>query len=331
MHFRFSDDQFELAGALRDLLRRELAPTELRRVWDEGTGHDPRLWQHLAEMGVLSVLLPEPDGGLGGSMVDAVLLLEELGRAAAPGPVLETIVLGATVLAGTDRAKRLAAGDLTVTAALMDERLVPHRGSDLAVMSIAGDVVLADVDALGLSPVDGLDGGRLLGELPEQAGVSAVERLDTDIGALRDLGAASTAAFLLGLSSRMIDLAAGYARDRRQFGQPIGAFQAVKHLMANALLQVEFARPAVYAAAWSISTDQPTRRRDVSMAKCLASEAAQHAARAALQVHGAIGYTWECDLHLFMKKAWALAPAWGGPSYHRRVVGDAVLGPRSPA
>jgi alkylation response protein AidB-like acyl-CoA dehydrogenase len=126
----------------------------------------------------------------------------------------------------------------------------------------------------------------------------------------------------------MLAIAGDYARDRRQFGQPIGAFQAVKHLMADALLKVEFARPAIYRAAWSFANDTPDRARDVSMAKSLASDAALKAARSALQVHGAIGYTWECDLQLYMKKAWALAPAWGSASSHRRRVADAVLGPR---
>jgi alkylation response protein AidB-like acyl-CoA dehydrogenase len=126
----------------------------------------------------------------------------------------------------------------------------------------------------------------------------------------------------------MLAIAGDYARDRRQFGQPIGAFQAVKHLMANALLQVEFARPAIYRAAWSYANNSPDRTRDVSMAKALISEATQKAARSALQVHGAIGYTWECDLQLFMKKAWALAPAWGNATLHRRRVADALLGSR---
>jgi alkylation response protein AidB-like acyl-CoA dehydrogenase len=113
----------------------------------------------------------------------------------------------------------------------------------------------------------------------------------------------------------------------RQFGQPIGAFQAVKHLMADALLQVEFARPAIHCAAWSYATDQPERGRDVSMAKALISDAAQQAARSALQVHGAIGYTWECDVQLFMKKTWALIPAWGNATTRRRVA-DTILGKR---
>ena len=123
----------------------------------------------------------------------------------------------------------------------------------------------------------------------------------------------------------MVEIAAEYAREREQYGRPIGTNQAVKHLLADALLKVEFAKPAVYRAAWSIAEGEPTRARDVSMAKVLASDAAYRASRSAMQVHGAIGYTWEHDLQLCMKKAWALQRAWGSATYHRRRVADAVL------
>ena len=123
----------------------------------------------------------------------------------------------------------------------------------------------------------------------------------------------------------MIGLGAAYAQERRQFGHAIGSFQAVKHLLAGAQVKLEFARPLVYAAAWSLDADTPERSRAASAAKASASEAATEAARVALQVHGAIGYTWECDLHLFMKRAWALAEAWGSAAQHRRQVLDSLV------
>jgi alkylation response protein AidB-like acyl-CoA dehydrogenase len=130
----------------------------------------------------------------------------------------------------------------------------------------------------------------------------------------------ATAAELLGLTGRMITLAADYAKERHQFGQPIGGFQAVKHLLAGAQVKLEFARPVVYGAAWAIDTGDPTATRAASTAKAGASDAATEAARVALQVHGAIGYTWECDLHLFLKRAWALSEAWGSAADHRASV-----------
>jgi alkylation response protein AidB-like acyl-CoA dehydrogenase len=130
----------------------------------------------------------------------------------------------------------------------------------------------------------------------------------------------ATAAELLGLSERMITMAADYAKERHQFGRPIGGFQAVKHLLAGAQVKLEFARPLVYGAAWALDEDVPTASRASSTAKAYASDAATEAARVALQVHGAIGYTWECDLHLFLKRAWALSEAWGSAADHRAAV-----------
>jgi len=143
---------------------------------------------------------------------------------------------------------------------------------------------------------------------------------------LADRAAAGTAALLIGLADRMLAMAAAYAKERQQFGKPIGSFQAVKHLLANARVALEFARPATYRAAWSLATAQPTLSHDASMAKAMASDAADQAARVALQVHGAIGYTWECDLHFFMKRTWALSRAWGDAATHRRLVLAYALG-----
>ena len=331
MKFSFDADQLEMAAGLREMLQREFTASHLRAVWDAGTGHDPVLWSRLAEMGVLGMMVAEADGGWGGGFVDSVLLLEELGRAAVPGAVLETMTVGAIATEGTGRAAAVAAGASPVTAALMGEPHVPHVDSAAIVITAddSGLVRLFDREQLTTVEIEGIDGGRRLSTIsPTEAGDVAGEVVAVDRAELLDAGSLGAAAYLLGLSSRMLAIAGDYARDRKQFGQPIGAFQAVKHLMADALLQVEFARPAIYRAAWSFSLDTPDRARDVSMAKALVSDAALKAARSALQVHGAIGYTWECDLQMFMKKAWALAPAWGGATHHRRRVADAILGPR---
>jgi alkylation response protein AidB-like acyl-CoA dehydrogenase len=136
-----------------------------------------------------------------------------------------------------------------------------------------------------------------------------------------------TAAQLVGLARRMIDLTVDYTKERTQFGVPIGSFQAVKHHLADARIALEFARPLVYRAAWSVAEGEPGRPVDVSMAKAQASDAAMLAARHALQCHGAMGYSFEYDLHLYMKRAWALAAAWGDAAWHRARVGRAILGP----
>jgi alkylation response protein AidB-like acyl-CoA dehydrogenase len=309
MRFAFTDDQTLFADGLRDLLAKECTPARVRAAWDDGTGHDAALWGHLAEMGVFGMLVPEAAGGLGGTEVDLVLLLEELGRAAAPGPVLESAAVVAPAL-----------GDAAVvgTAALDGSPYVPHAHVASVVLVPGGMLRLDDAT---LTPVDGIDGGRRLFTVEG----AAVEPLDYDEELAFDRGALATAAYLVGLGERMIDVAAEYARQREQYGRPIGVNQAVKHLLADALLKVEFAKPAVYRAAWSVAKRAPTRSRDVSMAKAFASDAAYRSSRSAMQVHGAIGYTWEADLQLWMKKAWALQRAWGDATFHRRRVADAVL------
>lgn len=313
MRFSFSSDQRDLAEGLRQMLSGICTAERVRSVWDGGTGHDPELWAQLAEMGVFSMLVPGAAGGMSGDEVDVVLMAEQLGWFAVPGPVLETMCVVAPLL------PEVTDGSVVAACALDDSPYVAH--------AAVADVVLTPSGCLrGFSsePVESIDGGRLLGRVRG----GSVSPADVDVELARDRAALAAAAALVGVSGRMIDIAGEYARARHQFGQPIGAFQAVKHHMANALLQVEFARPAVYRAAWSVATGSSTRARDVSMAKALASDAGAATAKATLQVHGAIGYTWECDLQLFMKKAWALAGAYGGAKYHRRRVADAVLGPR---
>ncbi len=173
----------------------------------------------------------------------------------------------------------------------------------------------ADVGSLSWAPTD----ATLLLD-----GTPARERL----GDLADRGALATAAALVGLADTMITMGADYARQRVQFGRPIGSFQADKHLLADARVKLEFARPALYRAAWSIATLQPERSHDASMAKAMAADAAELAARVSLQVHGAIGYTWECDLQLFMKRAWWLSSACGdAPTHRARVLAAALAAP----
>ena len=308
MRFAFTDDQKLFAEGLRDLLDKECTPAHVRAAWDDGAGHDFTLWNHLAEMGVFGMLVPERAGGLGGTEVDLVLLLEELGRAAAPGPVLETAAVVAPALGD---------GATVGTAVLDGSPYVPH--AHVASLALVPGGLLR-TDGASLTAVDAIDGGRRLFTVD-----GPVEPYDYDEALAFDRGALAAAAYLVGLSARMIDVAAEYARQREQYGRPIGVNQAVKHLLADALLKVEFAKPAVYRAAWSVAEGEPTRARDVSMAKAFASDAAYRSSRSAMQVHGAIGYTWEADLQLWMKKAWALQRAWGDATFHRRRVAEAVL------
>ena len=253
MRFAFTDDQQLFADGLRDLLAKECTPAHVRAAWEEGTGHDAALWSRLGEMGVLGVLVPEEQGGFGGTDVDLVLLLEELGKAAAPGPIVEHTAVVAPALAGTDLAGGLADGSLIATAALDGSPYVPH-AQVADIVLVPGGV--ARTDGATLTDVDGIDQGRRIFVVDGMT----VEPVAFDADLAFDRGALASAAFLVGLSERMIEVAAEYARQREQYGKPIGAYQAVKHLLADALQKVEFAKPAVYRAAWSISVDEPHAR-----------------------------------------------------------------------
>ena len=208
-------------------------------------------------------------------------------------------------------------------------------GADLFVLAREGsgpgepELHVVDAGAVSVEPIASLDPTRRLG-IPHWRPTTGTRVLAGAAAAaalrhLADRAAVATGAELLGLSERMITLAAEYAKERRQFGKPIGSFQAVKHLLAGARVRLEFARPVVYGAAWAVDHSTPDASRAASVAKAYASESALEAARVSLQVHGAIGYTWECDLHLFLKRAWALAEAWGSAADHRALVLESLL------
>lgn len=321
MQFSFTSDQRLFAESLRELLANECPPSVVRTVWDNGTGHAPELWSQLADMGVLSLLVSENHGGMSGSFVDAILLFQELGRAAVPGPVLEHMVIAAPALASTSWGSALIDGTCVATAWVDTGPYVAHAA--VSQLLVRTDHVLTN---FAMEEIHGVDGGRRLSV------VTGGESTPVDLSVLGNSGvsaedrlALAAAAYLIGLAERMIDMAAEYARQREQFGKPIGSFQAVKHLMSDALLRVEFAKAPTYRAAWSLATASATAARDISMAKALAGEAAYRASRSSMQVFGGIGYTWEADLQLWMKKAWALMRAFGDSHSHRRRVAVSVL------
>jgi alkylation response protein AidB-like acyl-CoA dehydrogenase len=310
MRFAFTDDQLELRDAVRGFLEKECPPSVVRDAWTNDTGRSA-LWAKLGELGVLGVLAPEGRGGLEGSFLDLVLLLEETGRAALPEPIVEH---AAVALPALDDPGPAAAGEVTVSVGLPGSKVVPYADS--------ADVVFLDDqefarDALTLERCDSVDGSRRL--FMVGWGPFAMK------GEWFERGALGTAAQLLGLGQQLLDVTVEYAKQRHQFGAPIGSFQAVKHKLADVRLALEFARPVVYRAAHSVAHDDEDRSVHVSMAKAYASDAALLAAHHALQVHGAIGYSYEHDLHLWMKRAWALAASWGDAAWHRDRIGRAIL------
>jgi alkylation response protein AidB-like acyl-CoA dehydrogenase len=334
VRFAFTEDQLAFRDAVRELLANECAPSVVRDAWGNTTGRTEDAWAHLGDMGVLGLLADEAAGGLGLSDLDLVLILEETGYVALPEPIVEHAAVGVPLLAsaGHDAAAAAATGAITITTALANQGPTAYADGAAYVLVERSDGVHAvEPVAAGLAARGGaVDGSRRLFTV-DRAGVGAglapvVARREGAALAF-DRGVLGTAAQLVGLTRRMIDLTVEYTKERSQFGVPIGSFQAVKHHLADARIALEFARPLVYRAAWSVAQGAPSRAADVSMAKARASEAALVTARQALQCHGAIGYSFEYDLHLYMKRAWALAGAWGDAAWHRARVGRAILGP----
>ncbi len=351
MRFAFSDDQLLFRDTVRDLLAKECQPEQVRFAWVDDDGRLVEVWEALAEMGVLGVQVPEAHGGLGLDEIDLVLLLEETGRVALPDPIVETAAVAAPLLAEAvgrgrpaeptttvggaslaDWLARVAGGQAVVAVALDDSPLVSHGADADLLLARRADRLVAVPGGLveGVAQAS-VDGARTLAAVswsPADEVVLAEPGVaQALIERALDRAALGTAAQLLGLGQRLLDLTVGYVKERTQFGVPIGSFQAVKHHLADALLALEFARPVVYGAAWSLATDQADASRCASHAKAAASDAARRVGRHALQCHGAIGYTVEYDLHLYLKRVWALSEAFGNAAVHRAKVAESLLGP----
>jgi alkylation response protein AidB-like acyl-CoA dehydrogenase len=335
MDFGFDDDQLAFRDAVRDLLDKECTPTTVRAAWDAPAGAlDRGVWGRLSDMGVLAALVPERADGLGLDELALVLVLEEAGRAGLPHPLLDTAAVAAPLVAGGGPSTGpgpAGAPDAHGLGMVATDLGGPHVGcaadADWLLLHdpVGGGVHLVDPAAAVTTAVETVDGARRAATVDWQPAPETVVTADPAlIGLARERGAFGAAALLIGLGQRMLDLTVTYVTERRQFGVPIGSFQAVKHHLADALKELSFARPAVYRAAHSLATGAATRERDVSMAKAMASDAAWFVGRQALQCHGAIGYTVEHDLHLYLKRTWALASAWGDAGWHRARVADAL-------
>jgi alkylation response protein AidB-like acyl-CoA dehydrogenase len=322
MRFSFTDDQLAFRDAVRDLLAKECPPERVRAAWTSDDGRSGA-WPALAEMGVVGITAPEAAGGLGLDDLDLVLLLEETGRAALPEPIVEHSAVALPFVA--EQLPGAATGDVLLSAA-PGTGLVPYAAdTDALLLERDGRLHLVRTADATLTPRPSVDGAHRVYDVEWRATAATTVGDPADAALAFDRGALGTAAQLVGVAQHLLDTTVEYAGQREQFGVPIGSFQAVKHHLANVALALEFARPLVYRAAYSVARGDPDRAVHVSTAKAHASDAAALAARVGLQVHGAIGYTTEYDLHLWMKRAWALAGAWGDAAWHRARVGRAIL------
>ena len=300
----------EFAATLHDMLAASDVPEAARRWADGDRAPGLALWRRLAGLGVTALAVPEKWGGLGASPADLVAACTELGHHALPGPVAESLAAVPALLAALDYA---APGPEWVT---------PPRLPFAADAEAAGLVLLAGADVVQVARAGArhrsVDPARSLSAV---TGHGVVARgAGAAVARAFDVGALACSAQLLGAGRALLEAGVRHAGLRTQFGRPVGAFQAVKHKLADVAIGLEFARPLLDAAAVAIADGSATAARDVSAAKVACADAAGLAARAALQVHGAIGYTAEHDLSLWLTKVRALVPAWGSQAGHRERV-----------
>jgi alkylation response protein AidB-like acyl-CoA dehydrogenase len=323
MDFELSDDQAALRSAARDLLADRSPAAVVRGVVDRGGGWDAELWKAMVDQGWPGIAVAEDAGGVGLSWVEAAVLAEAVGGSVAPAPIVQQLI-ALDALAGTPWADALVNGDAIATAAWSGRpEVVPYAPSAAVVVAVAPDereLVAVDLGGAAPAPEPAMDRTREVGWFdPAAFAGDAVSALGGPDAVRRhiDIGAMLYSAELLGASARMLDVTVQYAKDRVQFDKPIGSFQAVKHRCADMLVDVEGMRSAVYWAAWCLAAGHADASVAASTAKTWCSDAAARVMASALQVHGGIGFTWEADVHLYLKRAQLDGLAFGDATFHR--------------
>jgi alkylation response protein AidB-like acyl-CoA dehydrogenase len=332
----FTDTQDALREAVRDLLSDHAGSARVRSVALDGDGFDADLWSLLVDMGVTD--LP--------GAVEQGIVAEELGRVAAPVPYVEHLVATAALAAVApdhELLARLTSGDAVAVYAAGDEgrldngnmhgRLtgVPHAAVATHLLLEAHDgqqpvLAVVDADSTKREALPTMDRTRPLAEVVIE-GVPATLVANAGVatlGHVSNLAATLYAHDLLGVAQACLDLGVEHARTRSQFGKPIGTYQAVSHRLVDMYVALESARSHAYHAAWAVSVGEAVAPLAAHQAKAAASDAAVLCAQDAMQVHGGIGFTWEHDLHLYLKRARSGSVLWGTASHHRRRIADLI-------
>jgi alkylation response protein AidB-like acyl-CoA dehydrogenase len=357
MEFGLNESQQLLKDNARKFFAGECPMAEVRRIMETDTAYDAALWAKMAEQGYTGIIFPEEYGGVGLGIVEFILLMEEAGRALVPGPLFSTVALAGTLIgavANPDQKKKylspICAGEARSTVAILEagaswnfadvqiasangkltgEKLfVPDAMVADCIIVVARDGVFAiDAKAPGINiqRMEAMDLTRKLYSV-RFSGTPA-EKLGSTTGLARalDVAAAALAAEMVGGMQRTLDVTVEYAKTRKQFGKPIGMFQAVQHQCADMYLETESARSAVYYAAWALEENAPDAAVAVSIAKMYASDTARTVGNRGIQIHGGMGFTWENDLHLYYRRAKASETTFGDSTYHRERIARLVI------
>jgi alkylation response protein AidB-like acyl-CoA dehydrogenase len=335
MNFDFSDDQQAIKRTAHDLLAQRFKPDTVREL-AEGERYDDAHWSEVAQLGWAGIAIDEAHGGQGLGTVELAILAEELGYTVAPLPFLSNAAAGIAIQhAGSDAQRDrllpgIASGEARATAGLLRDgvaALVPDADSAATIVLIeppgsngasAGSGVVLDPADCEIEPLATIDQTRRYARVTPRPG--AGEPLGGTVAPALDRIATIVAAEIVGVAQRTLEMAVEYARDRQQFGRPIGAYQGVSHRCADMLRETESARSTTLWAAWAADAEPETLPLAASMAKALASDAGWNVTASALQVHGGIGFTWEHDLHFLLKRAKVDGALFGSAGEHRERV-----------
>jgi alkylation response protein AidB-like acyl-CoA dehydrogenase len=357
MEFGLNESQQFLKDNARKFFAGECPMAEVRRIMETDTAYDAALWAKMVEQGYTGIIFPEEYGGVGLGIVEFILLMEEAGRALVPGPFFSTVALAGALIdavADSEQKKRylapICAGEARSTVAILEataswnsadvqiasnngkltgEKLfVPDAmGADCIIVVARDGVFAVDTKASGINiqRMEALDLTRKLYSV-RFSGTPA-EKLGSTTGLAQalDVAAAALVAEMVGGMQHTLDITVEYAKTRKQFGKPIGMFQAVQHQCADMYLETESARSAAYYAAWALEENAPDAAVAVSIAKMYASDAARTVGNRGIQVHGGMGFTWENDLHLYYRRAKASETAFGDSTYHRERIARLVI------
>src|SRR3954447_12708026 len=328
MNFDFSDDQQAIKRTAHDLLEQRFGPERLREL-AEGETYDQEVWSELGELGWPGIFLEEAHGGQDLGTVELAILSEELGYSLAPVPFLSNAAAGLVLAeAGTDEQKQrwlpgIASGEARGTVGIVsngEAPLVPDADSAAVIVLVDGDTAtVVEAGSAEVEQRDTIDSTRRFSTVRANGGGEA---LSGDVEAGLDRAEIALAAELVGVAQWTMDAAVAYAKDRKQFDRPIGSYQAVAHRCAQMMLEVESSRSAVYYAGWAADNEPETVSLAASMAKAYAADAGWRVSASSLQVHGGIGFTWEHDLHFFLKRAKTDAHMFGTAGEHRERVAE---------
>jgi len=327
MNFDFTDDQKAIKRTAREFLSARYKPEVVRELAGDERGFTDEQWREIVELGWPGVIVPEAYGGLGLGAVELVVIMEEMGYALAPSPLFSDVAAALMLIAaGSDEQRErwlpgIAAGEVRGAVSADDDVVYDAGSADFLIVSTRdGQHRLVDRDCFTTKALPALDPTRKLFSVAVSEGTGEVLSGAPD-AALATIVTA-LAAENVGVAQRTLEMAVEYAKDRKQFDRPIGSYQAVSHRCAQMMLEVEGARSLTYWAAWVLDHEPSSGPRAASIAKAYAGDAGFRVPASALQVHGGIGFTWEHDLHFFLKRGKANAHALGDSRWHRERVAE---------